>query len=88
MISNNYAVSTTRSLVLAKAPANRTIYLHVLGAGTVYLGGPDVTSSNGLLTEKNAAPQIIVIPSNEELWAVTASGSEDVRIMRPSSDGN
>jgi len=88
MISNNYAVSTTRSLILTKAPANRTIYLHVLGAGTVYLGGSDVTSSNGLLTEKNAVPQIIVIPSNEELWAVTASGTENVRIMRPSSDGN
>jgi hypothetical protein len=65
---------------------NRTIYLHTLGAGTVYIGGVDVTSSNGMLTEKNAVPFEFFLPAGEDLWAVTASGTENVRVLTPSQD--
>lgn len=83
MISNSVTVTTTAALVVASSQSWRTIYIHVLGAGTVYLGGSDVTSSNGLLTEKNAVPQILEIPAGEELWAVTGTGTETLRIMKP-----
>jgi len=62
----------------------RTIYLHVSGAGTVYLGDATVTSANGLLTEKNAVPLELVLPAEEELWAVTGSGTESLRLLIPS----
>lgn len=81
-----YAVSTTRVKIIASDSINREVYLHTLGAGTVYIGGADVTSANGMLTEKNAVPFAMHLPANEELWAVTASGTENVRVMVPSVD--
>ena len=83
MISNSVTVTTTAALIVASSQSWRTVYIHVLGAGTVYLGESDVTSSNGLLTEKNAVPQTLEIPAGEELWAVTGSGTETLRIMKP-----
>lgn len=81
-----YSISTTRVKIIASDNITREIYLHTLGAGTIYIGGADVTSANGLLTEKNAVPFAMTLPANEELWAITASGTENVRVMIPSVD--
>ena len=83
MISTTTTINTTAQKILSKSNSYRTVYIHVTGAGTVYLGGSDVTSSNGLLTEKNAVPLQLVIPAQEELWAVTATGTESLRILTP-----
>jgi len=83
MISTATTINTTAQKILSKSNSYRTVYIHVTGAGTVYLGGSDVTSTNGLLTEKNAVPLQLVIPAQEELWAVTASGTESLRILTP-----
>jgi hypothetical protein len=83
MISSSVTINTTAQKILSKSNSYRTIYIHVVGAGTVYLGGSDVTSTNGLLTEKHAVPLELVIPAQEELWAVTASGSESLRLLTP-----
>jgi len=88
MISNTYTVTTTRQLVVTAAPSSRTIYLHMLGNAVVYLGGDDVTSSNGMPTEKGAVPFEFFLPSNETLYAVMAAGTETLRVLRPSNDGN
>ena len=85
MISNQYTVTTTASQVVAPGESWRTIYLHVVGNGTVYLGGPDVTSSNGMLTEKGAVPFQFILPANQSLYAVVASGTEDLRVLRPTA---
>ena len=83
MNSTATTINTTAQKILSKSNSYRTVYIHVTGAGTVYLGGSDVSSANGLLTEKNAVPLQLVIPSQEELWAVTATGTEDLRILTP-----
>lgn len=83
MISTATTINTTAQKILSKSNSYRTVYIHVTGAGTVYLGGSDVSSANGLMTEKNAVPLELVIPSQEELWAVTASGTESLRILSP-----
>jgi hypothetical protein len=85
--SQVFTVTTTPAQLIASAPANRTIYIHAIGNGVVYLGGTDVTTANGLLTEKGAVPFEMFLPANEVLWAVAASNQE-VRIMRPTNDGN
>lgn len=85
MVSSSHTVTTTASKVVDAAGAWRTIYLHVTGNGVVYIGGSNVTSANGLLTEKNAIPFQFILPANETLWAVTASGTEDLRIMEPTA---
>lgn len=81
-----YSVSTTRVLIVPADNINRTVYIHVVGAGTVYIGGVDVTAANGLLTEKHSVPFTIFLPINESLYAVTASGTENLRVMVPSVD--
>jgi hypothetical protein len=86
MISTNKAVTTTASLVIAADDTHRSVYVHVLGAGTVYLGGENVTSSNGLLTEKHAVPLELIVPAKQTVWAVTASGTENLRILTPDVD--
>jgi hypothetical protein len=86
MNSTAKTVTTTASLVIAADDTHRTVYMHVVGAGTVYLGGENVTSSNGLLTEKHTAPLEIVIPQKQTLWAVVASGTENLRILTPDVD--
>jgi hypothetical protein len=83
MISSATTVTTTAQRIVAKSNSFRTVYIHVQGAGTVYLGGSTVTSVNGLLTEKHAVPLMLEIPAQEELWAVTASGTESLRLLLP-----
>jgi hypothetical protein len=84
MIGQNKTITTTATRIMESSNSFRTIYLHVIGAGTVYLGDSTVSSANGLLTEKNAVPLEIVLPAEEELWAVTGSGTESLRLLIPS----
>jgi hypothetical protein len=86
MKSSSFTITTTKSLVIPADNINRTVYLHVLGNGVVYVGGSDLTTSNGFLTEKNAVPFQFFLPANEDLWAITASGTEDLRTLTPSLD--
>ena len=87
MNTTTHTVTSTRSLVIAKDNLTRTVYLHVTGNGVVYIGGSDVTTANGMLTEKHAVPFQFILPANEELYAVTAAGvTEDLRILTPSVD--
>ena len=88
MISSTVTITTTAAKILSAVPANRTVYLHVTGNGVVYLGSSTVSSTNGLLTEKAAVPLALEVPANEEVWAVVATGTEDLRILRPSHDGS
>ncbi len=81
MISSTYTITPTASKILAKSDSMRSVYVHITGNGTVYLGGADVTTSNGLATQKHTTPIEFAIPSQDELWAVVASGTEDLRIM-------
>jgi hypothetical protein len=87
MKSTTHTVTSTRSLVIPKDNLNRTVYLHVTGNGTVYIGGADVTTANGMRTEKHAVPFQFILPDNQELYAITADGvTEDLRILTPDTD--
>jgi hypothetical protein len=87
MKSTAHTVTSTRSLVIPEDNLTRTVYLHVTGNGTVYIGGTDVTTTNGMLTEKHAVPFQFILPNGEELYAITANGvTEDLRIMTPDTD--
>ena len=86
MKSTAHTVTTTRSLVIAKDNLTRTVYLHVTGNGIVYVGGTDVTTTNGLATEKHTTPLEFVLPYGEELYAIAASGTENLRTLTPDTD--
>jgi hypothetical protein len=89
MISSNHTISTTASKILSKSDSNRHVYLHVTGNTTVYIGGSNVTTVNGLATEKHTTPIDLFIPDQEEMWAVVETGTTDLRIMyAPSQSGD
>ena len=81
MKSTSKTVTTTAAEIVAVEPTNRNVWLHVVGTGTIYLGGTDVSSTNGLMTQKNTTPLAVRLPAGEPLWAVTATSSEEVRIL-------
>lgn len=83
MISEAVTVTTTRVKLISDSTSWRKIYLHVIGNEPIYLGGNNVTTANGLTTEKHTSPIEIDVPAQEELWAISAS-SVDVRVLRPS----
>ena len=82
MRSTTHTITTTAQEVITSSPSARYVYLHVTGNGVVYLGDSTVTSTNGLATQKNTTPIQIFIPRGNSLWAVTASATEDLRILQ------
>lgn len=51
------------------------------GSGTVYVGGPDVTTSNGApVAEDSWSPGFDLRP-NDALYAVVATGTATVRVI-------
>lgn len=83
MISSAITITTTAQKILAKSNSYRTIYIHITSAGIVYFGDSAVTSTNGFSSEKHTAPLELQIPAQEELWAITASGTETLRMLIP-----
>ena len=85
MISAQVTVTTSATLLVAADESHRTVYLHVVGNATVYLGGSTVTTSTGLATEKHTAPIAIEVPANETLYGIVAADTETVCVLRPSN---
>lgn len=85
MISEAFTVGTSPVKIIDADEGWRTVYVHVVGNSTVYLGNSSVTTANGLATEKHTAPLTFVVPQMETLWAVVAADTENVRVLRPSA---
>jgi hypothetical protein len=81
MKSASVTVTTSPTLIVAKDETNRYVYLHVVGNAIVYLGGSNVSTSNGLNTEKHTTPLEIFLPINEQLYGIVDSSTEDVRVL-------
>ena len=81
MKSTKYTITTTPQAIAPKRNNYRAIYLHVIGNGIVYLGGSDVTATDGTATEKSAVPFELYIPAGETVYAMVASATEDLRVL-------
>lgn len=80
MISTNTEVSTTPVKIVAKA-INETRQVHINASGNdLFVGNSDVTTANGFKIQNNATI-IVVVPPNEELWAVVQSGTHNVMTL-------
>lgn len=87
MISKSYAVTDARQIVVAADDQNRTVYVQIIGNSTVYLGGADVTDSNGMPVAKHEAFHEIFVPIKQAVYAVCASGvTETLRVLLPNLD--
>jgi len=77
-------VTTTPTLIVPADNINRTVYLHT-GTGSVYIGGSDVTSTDGVHLQNGTTIQLF-IPLNETLYAVTSASSQTLITLTPDSD--
>jgi hypothetical protein len=84
MISASVTVGTTPTLLVAAGLGTRTVYVHVIGNATVYLGGATVTTATGTATQKHTTPLPIELRAGQALYGIVASSTEDVRVLRQS----
>ena len=78
-----YTVNTTAVKVIATNDVGRQVNIHCIGNDAVYLGPTSaVTISTGFHLDKNAAVFQIELDANDELWAISATGSQTVTTMQ------
>ena len=80
MKSEQIAVGLTAVRILTANNVNRRIYFHDDSTHPIYLGGSDVTTSNGLEVNKNDLLEMF-IPADEELWAVSNNAGQSISIL-------
>jgi len=78
--SAQVSVSTTAVIIVAATNFDQTVNLHNLGGGSVYLGGSNVTTSNGYKFD-NSDKLTVTVGDHEALYAVAASGTHTVAVL-------
>lgn len=78
--SAQVTVGTTATLLVAANIMDQTVWLHNLGGGAVYLGGANVTTSNGYKMDNTDKMQVPV-GDHEGLYGITASGTNTVAVL-------
>ena len=83
MRSAQVVVGTTPTLLIDSDNINRNVHVHALSNTPVYLGGPDVSTTNGYLLEKDDGAHVLLLPLSEKLYAVVGTGTETVSVLLP-----
>ncbi len=83
MRSAQVTVGATATLLAGADNINRQIYIHALSNTSVYLGGSNVTTSNGFILEKDDGYLSLTIPIGETVYAIVATGTEVVSVLLP-----
>lgn len=83
MIGQQHTVTTTATLIIDSDSTNRTIVLHAIGNGVIYLGGPNVTTSAGFYLDKAAGAIVLQLPPNEKLYGIVSSGTDTISTLLP-----
>ena len=78
--SAQVSVGTTATLLVAANIMDQTVWLHNLGGGAVYLGGANVTTSNGYKMDNTDKMQVPV-GDHEGLYGIVASGTNTVAVL-------
>ena len=78
--SAQVTVTTTATIIVAASNFDQTANLHNLGGGAMYLGGANVTTSNGYKFD-NGDKLTVTVGDHEALYAITASGTQTVAVL-------
>jgi hypothetical protein len=78
-ISTQVTITTTASVIVS-ATSYRNIHLHNLGGGAIYIGGSDVTTSNGYKLD-NGDSLSLIIGDVGALYGVAASGTHTLAVL-------
>jgi len=79
--SAQVTVGTTATLLVAANIMDQTVLLHNLGAGAVYLGDANVTTSNGYKLDNGDKLQVPV-GDHEGLYGIAASGTHTIAVLK------
>jgi hypothetical protein len=79
--SSQHSVSTTRVSIAAINTGYRTVSVHVIGNGAIYLGDSTVTAANGFYLDKGAGPFQFLLGPQDELYAITSSGTQTMTVL-------
>ena len=79
-ISSQVTVGTTAVIIAPAANSYQNIYLHNLGAGAIYIGGPNLTVENGFKLD-NGDKLSLIIGDREALYAIANSGTHNVGVL-------
>ncbi len=83
MIGQQHTVGTTPTLIVDSDSVNRTIVIHAIGNGTVYLGGSNVAAGSGFYLDKAAGPVVMQLPPGEKLYGIVITGTDVVSTLLP-----
>ena len=78
-ISTQVTITSTASVIVS-ANSYRNIYLHNLGGGAIYIGGSNVTTSNGYKLD-NGDKLSLIIGDREALYGIASSGTHNVGVL-------
>jgi hypothetical protein len=77
--SRQLTITTTRQLVIPTDGSTQEVHVHN-ESGTMYIGGSDVTSSNGFKLDNNEKIVLTVHPG-DQIYAITNAGSAVLMIL-------
>jgi len=72
-------VTTTAAVVVPSMIGDQSVYLHS-SSGTLYIGGADLTTTNGYRLD-NGDKLTIMVGDHEALYAITTSGTANLFVM-------
>lgn len=79
--SAQVSVGSTATVLVAATAFDQSVNLHNSGGGIVYLGGADVTTTNGYKLD-NGDKMALTVGDHEALYGVTASGTNVVCVLK------
>ena len=85
MKSTAITVGTSRVLAVAADDVHRVIYIHHQSTNSIYIGGDDVTTSNGFTIEKDDTIAI-ELPSRQTIYAIASHADQELRTLTPDVD--
>lgn len=85
MISEVVTVSATPTLIIAADNKWRSITMHNPSGVKIYLGGSNVSTSNGLHLD-NGETLTLEMPLGETLYAIVTANTHDLVILKPDLD--
>jgi hypothetical protein len=79
----HYSVGTTRVKIVEAANIAQHICIHNhehSSANNVFIGGSDVTASNGIHAQATLTSQMILGPG-DDLWAIADGGTNELHVL-------
>jgi|TARA_A100001391_G_scaffold176544_1_gene139761 hypothetical protein len=83
MISEQVALNNSSAVkIISSVNYEQTINLHNSSGNNMFLGGSDVSTSNGYHLPNNT-DVVVRVQQDNELWGLMATGSGEIHVLRP-----